>query len=132
MALGKSALGALENNCDFLVFQTVSANFQGGTMVSNAGGARMTPLAAIVILIAMSGGGASAQSNPYRSLENWAKLPEGRTWGAVSAVAVDRNGNVWALERCGGNTCTGSNVAPILKFDPSGKLVKSFGEGTLS
>jgi sugar lactone lactonase YvrE len=33
------------------------------------------------------------------------------------------------FDRCGGKTCTGSNAAPIQKFDSSGKLVTSFGAG---
>jgi sugar lactone lactonase YvrE len=36
---------------------------------------------------------------------------------------------VWVFERCGGNNCVGSGVAPILKFDASGKVVKSLGAG---
>jgi hypothetical protein len=28
--------------------------------------------------------------NPYRAIENWAKLPEGRTWGSTNAVDIDR------------------------------------------
>jgi sugar lactone lactonase YvrE len=84
---------------------------------------------AILSAIAMSGGHAFAQSNPYHLVENWAKLPQGRTFGAVIAVDVDRHGNVWAFERCGGDTCAGSSVAPILEFDAEGKLVKSFGGG---
>jgi streptogramin lyase len=90
--------------------------------------ARIT-LAAILSAGAMSGAGAFAQSNPYHLVENWAKLPQGRTFGAVIAVDVDRRGNVWAFERCGGDTCAGSSVAPILEFDADGKLVKSFGGG---
>src|SRR5215469_13890148 len=27
------------------------------------------------------------------------------------------------------NSCSGSNLAPVLQFDPSGKLLKSFGQG---
>ena len=27
--------------------------------------------------------------NPYRTVEGWAKLPEGRTWGSTSAVDID-------------------------------------------
>jgi streptogramin lyase len=68
--------------------------------------------------------------NPYQTLKDWAKLPAGRTWGATSAVAIDRDGqSIWAGERCGGQTCATSTLAPILKFDASGVLVKSFGEG---
>src|SRR3954465_10052111 len=34
--------------------------------------------------------------NPYRSIENWGTLPEGRTWGSTSAVAIDPDGtSVW-------------------------------------
>jgi DNA-binding beta-propeller fold protein YncE len=82
--------------------------------------------------------------NPYRSIENWAKMPEGRTWGSTSGVAIDPDGtSIWVTERCGAFAppsllkpgspfaCDGSNLAPILKFDPSGTLVKSFGAGML-
>ena len=65
--------------------------------------------------------------NPYRTIENWAKLPTGRLWGSTAGVAVDRNGNIWVAERCGANSCADSNLAPILEFDPSGKLLASFG-----
>jgi hypothetical protein len=71
-----------------------------------------------------------AQPNPYATVENWAKLPDGRVWGSTSAVDIDRDGkSVWVGERCGANSCEGKMDAPILKFDASGKLVKSFGEG---
>ena len=36
--------------------------------------------------------------------------------------------SVWVADRCGGS-CAGSNLDPILKFDDSGKLLKSFGAG---
>src|SRR5499433_2701223 len=80
--------------------------------------------------------------NPYRSIENWAQLPEGRTWGSTSAVDIDPDGtSIWVGERCGAFAppsqlkagvpfaCEGSKVDPILKFDASGRLVKSFGAG---
>ena len=72
--------------------------------------------------------------NPYRTVENWAQLPEGRKWGSLSAVEIDKDGkSIWVAERCGGNSaCLDSpTVDPILKFDSSGKLVKSFGAGML-
>jgi sugar lactone lactonase YvrE len=68
--------------------------------------------------------------NPYRQTENWAQLPAGRTLGAASAIKIDRDGtSVWVFERCGGATCADSNLAPLLKFDSSGKLLVSFGAG---
>lgn len=80
--------------------------------------------------IATSGAAAQAQPNPYRAVEGWAQLPKGREWGATSAVHPDRHGNIWVAERCGQNSCVGrDDVPPILLFDPSGKLLKSFGAG---
>jgi len=31
----------------------------------------------------------NAQPNPYRTIENWAKLPDGRTWGSAAGVDID-------------------------------------------
>jgi DNA-binding beta-propeller fold protein YncE len=70
--------------------------------------------------------------NPYQTIENWAKMPEGRTWGSTSAVDIDRDGkSIWVAERCGANSCLGSNADTVLKFDETGKLVKSFGGGMM-
>src|SRR6185295_16296762 len=66
----------------------------------------------------------------YRQVESFFKLPEGRKIGGVYGIEIDRDGSsIWVFERCGANTCTGSSVAPILKFDTSGHVVKSFGAG---
>ena len=71
--------------------------------------------------------------NPYSTIEGWAKLPEGRTWGSTSAVSIDRDGeSVWVGERCAQNNCVGSTLAPILKFDAAGNLVRSFGAGMVN
>ena len=72
----------------------------------------------------------NAQPNPYRTIENWAKLPEGRTWGSAAGVDLDSHGHIWVAERCGKDypgTCADSHLAPILEFDPSGKLLTAFG-----
>jgi DNA-binding beta-propeller fold protein YncE len=76
--------------------------------------------------------------NPYRTIENFFKMPNGRTWGSTSAVEVDRDGrSLWVAERCGENSCLDratnkmSDLPSILKFDATGKLVKSFGAGML-
>src|SRR5207244_1694032 len=52
-------------------------------------------------------------------------------------VHLDPKGNIWVFHRCfnvvppGSATCVGRGPAnpPILQFDPSGKLLKSFGAG---
>jgi sugar lactone lactonase YvrE len=72
--------------------------------------------------------------NPYRVITNFFKLPEGRSLGSTAAIDVDHDGtSIWAFERCGGTSqglaCADSSLAPLLKFDSSGKLVKSFGSG---
>jgi hypothetical protein len=67
--------------------------------------------------------------DPYRTIADWAMLPPGRTWGSTGGVAVDHHDNIWVAERCGANSCAGSDLAPILEFDRSGKLLKSFGAG---
>jgi DNA-binding beta-propeller fold protein YncE len=70
--------------------------------------------------------------NPYRLVENWAQMPPGRTWGSTSAVEIDPDGkSIWVAERCGANTCAGSDLPSVLKFDASGRLVKSFGAGMI-
>src|SRR5262245_21222850 len=81
--------------------------------------------------------GVSAQSssdpngapNPYRVDEGWAKLAEGRKWGAAVGVDIDRDGkSVWVFDRCAtADDCSASSLAPIQKFDASGRLVASFG-----
>jgi 6-bladed beta-propeller len=86
-------------------------------------------LVAAMVMITMFAARVHAQDNPYRIEEGWAQLPEGRKWGATIGVDIDRDGNIWAFERCGGTTCEGSNLAPIIKLDPSGKVLKMFGEG---
>jgi sugar lactone lactonase YvrE len=90
----------------------------------------MKHIAILVVLGASALAQNSSQPNPYRTIENWAKLPEGRTWGSTSAVEIDRDGrSVWVAERCGANSCAGKTDDPILHFDASGKLIKSFGAG---
>jgi sugar lactone lactonase YvrE len=76
--------------------------------------------------------------NPYNTIEGWAKLPEGRTWGSTSAVDIDKDGkSIWVAERCQVNTCWDaakgemSPLNTVFKFDSTGKMVASFGQGML-
>ena len=76
--------------------------------------------------------GQNSAPNPYQAVEGWAKLPEGREWGATSAVYPANDGkHIWVAERCGANLCVGSDVDPVLKFDQDGNVVKSFGAGMI-
>ena len=95
----------------------------------------------LVALIALFGVRAQTQGtvtpvndlpNPYRLVDEWVKMPEGRQFGASASIQVDRDGkSMWAVERCGANSCAGSNLPPILKIDPSGRILKNFGAGLL-
>ena len=82
--------------------------------------------------------------DPYPvTIAPWGHLPQGMTWGALNSVAIDNDGaSVWVASRCGANpdippgespyaydSCAGSNVAPVMKLDSSGHLLKSFGAG---
>jgi DNA-binding beta-propeller fold protein YncE len=87
-------------------------------------------------------GGVSAQlanpnlvPNPYTPVEGaWAPLPDGREWGATSAVHNAGKGRIWATERCGGNeNCLDTpDVDPVLLIDTfDGKILESFGRGLI-
>jgi len=78
--------------------------------------------------------------NPYRLAEGWPTIPKsmnGGHWGEVIRVHVHSDGNIWVFHRCfntvppGHATCLGRDASnpPILEFDPSGRLLKSFGVG---
>lgn len=72
--------------------------------------------------------------NPYETIEGWAKMPDGRSWGSTSAVEIDPDGvSIWVAERCGGNVgpCAEGLLDPIMKFDAEGNMVTSFGKGII-
>jgi sugar lactone lactonase YvrE len=86
--------------------------------------------ACAMMVVAAAAAAATTQENPYDAVDAWGRLPAGRTWGSLSAVDVDADGvSIWVAERCGRNNCAGSALPPVLKFDPSGKLVRSFAAG---
>jgi hypothetical protein len=68
------------------------------------------------LLLVLCAGLAHAQSdpaptndlpNPFKTTAPWGTLPEGRTWGTLSAVAIDHDGaSVWVAYRCGTNPNT--------------------------
>ena len=91
-------------------------------------------------LLALSVPGAQllAQSgpSPYRTVDDWAKLPNGRQMGAVGKVTTDPDGDhIWAVIRCDaggdrfGTECLDSDLDPVVKFDLDGNVVESFGGG---
>ena len=67
--------------------------------------------------------------NPYRRTADWGQLPAGMKWAAVIGAEPGPDGNIYIVHRCFANSCAGRSEPPILKFDPSGKLLKSWGVG---
>jgi DNA-binding beta-propeller fold protein YncE len=66
---------------------------------------------------------------PYRTTRDWGELPQGVKWAAVTAVEPSPDGSIYVIHRCFANSCAGRSEAPILKYNASGKLLKSWGEG---
>ena len=96
--------------------------------MSNAGRVGLA-LAAGAALVVLSQA-VNAQNSSYQTVENFFKMPEGRKVGSTAGITIDPDGtSIWAFERCGGQDCVGSTVAPILKFDASGRVTRTLGAG---
>lgn len=97
---------------------------------------RASRLSIALALAALAVPGADALAQPageYRAVTDWATLPDGREWGAVSGVYPDPDGeHLWVLDRCGANGCLGSDLDPVLKLDLDGNVVASFGAGLMA
>ena len=96
---------------------------------------RFVVLAALLCAI---GGGVRAQLStaprndlpqPYRTTRDWGALPPGMAWPAVTAIEPAPDGTIYVIERCFENSCAGRSEPPILKYDASGRLLQSWGQG---
>ena len=87
---------------------------------------------AVVAGFAHAGLAQAPPLNPYRWDQAWVPtLPGGREWGSTAGVGVDKAGNIYIAERCGGNPlgCDGKTMDPVVVFSPAGKFLRSFGGG---
>lgn len=65
--------------------------------------------------------------NPY-SEKQVMSLPDGRQWGSTAGVdAAKGHDDIWAIDRCGSNTCVGSHVDPLMHYDADGNLIGHMG-----
>jgi hypothetical protein len=91
------------------------------------------PIAAVCVVVTLAVVSLDAQRHTYRRTTDWGQLPAGTTWGEVTSVDIAPDGTVFVLSRCfakDNNGCIGRDDQPaILKFDKSGKLLKSWGQG---
>jgi hypothetical protein len=70
---------------------------------------------------------------PYGAPEHqWATPPNGEAgkWGSSAGIERGPHGEIWAIDRCGANSCDGSDKNPIVLLDPAtGKAIRSIGAG---
>ena len=68
---------------------------------------------------------------PFETYRDWGELPDNtESWAAVTAVEPAPDGKtIYVVHRCFENSCEGRSEDPILKFDYSGRLLASFGQG---
>ena len=67
--------------------------------------------------------------NPYSAKEVM-PLPDGRKWGSTAGVdAAKGRTDIWAIDRCGSNSCVGSKADPLMHYDANGKLIGHMGGG---
>jgi len=90
---------------------------------------RYTCIALVLALPSVVAAQAANLPNPYQVADaSFGQLPNGRAWGSTSAVYPAPDGrSIWVADRCGQNTCVGSNLTVVLQFDLDGKLLRQFG-----
>ena len=56
-------------------------------------------------------------------------LPDGREWGSTAGVDAGKGrDDIWAIDRCGSNTCVGfPRRSPLLHYDANGNLIGQMG-----
>src|SRR4029079_11382429 len=77
-----------------------------------------TAFVALFIVNALTAGAPAEEAIDFRPVADFLKLPEGMTLGPCSGVDIDSRGNIYVIQR---------KSPPILCFDSSGKLLRSWG-----
>ena len=74
---------------------------------------------------------AAGLPDPYEAaIQSWAVLPDHRTWGSTAGIEIGPHNEIWAIDRCGVNSCETSDLPPIHMLDlATGKPIKSIGAG---
>jgi DNA-binding beta-propeller fold protein YncE len=79
-------------------------------------------LATVLLFSGFAAQTAVAQETRYQPVTSFPQLPRGMSWGAVSGVATDSQGNVVVFHR---------GEKPVLFFSAEGSFLRSFGEGLI-
>ena len=87
--------------------------------------------AAMMMIAAVPAFAQPALPDPFGAPQRqWARLPDGRAWGTTAGIEIGSHGEIWAIDRCGANSCDGSNLAAVHQIDPkTGKPIRSIGAG---
>jgi len=60
----------------------------------------------------------------------WARLPDGKPWGQSAGIEIGPHGEIWVIDRCGANSCDGSDLPAVHQLDPkTGRPIRSIGAG---
>jgi sugar lactone lactonase YvrE len=81
--------------------------------------------------LAEAGNAPNSQPDPYRAIRDFFRMPPGRAMGSTNSVALDHEGHIWVVDRCGANDCAGSKLDPVMEFDANGNFIKAFGAGKM-
>ena len=89
------------------------------------------PVIAAVFAATMAAAMAAPLPDPFGPPQRqWAKLPDGRPWGTSAGIEIGPHGEIWAIDRCAGNSCDGSALAAVHQIDPkTGRPIRSIGAG---
>ena len=98
---------------------------------------RVAALLAIAALPAAHGLAQSATQplknlpDPYEApIPHWGNFADGHPWGSSAGVEIGPRGAIWAIDRCGANSCEDSPIAPVNRLDlATGKPMQSIGAG---
>ena len=73
----------------------------------------------------------SGLPDPFQAPEyQWGKPAGGGAWGSSAGIERGPHAEIWAIDRCGVNTCDGSDIAPINMLDTAtGKPIRIIGAG---
>ena len=64
--------------------------------------------------------------NSYQpGVRNWATHADGRAWGSTAGIDIGPAGEIWAIDRCGANSCDGSNAPTVHQIDPGERQGRS-------
>lgn len=91
-------------------------------------GLKILVLQLMAVQFSWAGESLHQNSEAYELDEAFFSLPDNRMIGSTAGIALHpQESSIWVFDRCGASNCVGSNLAPVMQFDLSGNLLRSFG-----